>query len=110
MLMYYHSESLSHFQRPLSFLTFFGKRRISIPYVGIMNLFHFTDIRDLCSIKKHGLHSWRRLYGKRVNFISVFKDYSREYALSSQNNFLKKVYPNRSVLASETLNFLDQLK
>jgi len=31
-------------------------------------------------------------------------------ALSSQNNFLKTVYPNRLDQASETLNFLDQLK
>jgi hypothetical protein len=33
-----------------------------------------------------------------------------EDALSSQNNFLKTVYPNRSAQASETLNFLDQLE
>jgi len=33
-----------------------------------------------------------------------------EDALSSQNKFLKTVYPNRPAQASETLNFFDQLK
>jgi hypothetical protein len=42
-----------------------------------MSLYHFTDIRNLGSIKKYGLHSWWRLYGKKIDFIPASNECSR---------------------------------
>ena len=42
-----------------------------------MSLYHFTDVRNLDSIKKHGLHSWWRLYGKKIDFVPASNEYSR---------------------------------
>ena len=42
-----------------------------------MSLYHFTDTRNIPSIKKHGLHSWWRLYGKKIDFFPASNEDSR---------------------------------
>jgi hypothetical protein len=43
-----------------------------------MSLYHFTDARNIPSIKEHGLHSWWRLLGKKIDFIPASTYNSRK--------------------------------
>lgn len=42
-----------------------------------MSLYHFTDSRNIGSIKEHGLHSWWRLLGKQIEFFPASTRESR---------------------------------
>ena len=42
-----------------------------------MKLYHFTDVRNIESIKTHGLLSWWRLLGKQIDFIPASSRDSR---------------------------------